>query len=401
MAGEDDWRAERAAKLVGTPFERPRETVRSRVDDTLPIQRAPPGNVPSTSAMPNVSPAGARAASAKPATPAAAVKPRAAFVVRGWAIAAGLVVALISGVVYLLASDWDSDGPDRSAAVRSTVVAHAAPAVRPTLPKPAQPIATPPQAPATEGAALTSSPQPTRVVISPLSTGPAVQNIPLITKPAKVAATPPFAPTDHSRVDVAAGSAVGIRASTAIAKHPAVATNNTPASRGAAARSKVATTDRRIAAAIPRRDDRPTNTVFATPRKSPEATPLPPCDLSNRAEAAVCASPALSALRRQVHDLYVGVGTDGDPKLIAKAQREQAGFLKRRDRCKDNACLTRQYTHQVEALQKFRVKAAAARARAAAKALPTCAAGQRPSPTLCRPAHHRISLKKLFGIKHS
>lgn len=36
MADSDDWRAERAAQLAGTPFARPSAT--SRLDDTLPIQ---------------------------------------------------------------------------------------------------------------------------------------------------------------------------------------------------------------------------------------------------------------------------------------------------------------------------------------------------------------------------
>ncbi len=421
MANEDDWRAQRAAKLVGTPFERPQETPRSRVDDTLPIQRTAPEAVSPSAARPQ---AATGPYSSKPqgsATPIPASKPKPPLAVRGWAIAMALVAVLVGTMAYLFSSGLNAPTPERTAAVQpKAAVAVTAPVVRPVAPPTssvvqssapaASQVASAPAAVEAVTTAVTA-PEKSDTVIGSKSAGPAVAQS--ATAPAHTS-RPVEAKSAETRAVARSQVALNERptasvkhGTTAAERHTAVPERNAAAEhRANAADRRSALADRRPAAADRRvatmqRNEQPENTVFATARKPAAVTPLPPCDLTNRAEAAVCASPALSALRRQVHDLYIGVGTDGDPKLIAKAQREQAGFLKRRDRCKDNACLTRQYTHQIEVLQKLRTKAAAARSRAAAKALPSCAAGQRPSPGVCRPAHHRISLRKLFGIKHA
>lgn len=396
MADQDDWRAQRAAKLVGTPFERPREPARSRLDDTLPIQRASTAAPSSTSAQPRVNTTGAAAMPQAPPRPAPSIRPKPSFALRGWGIAAAFVAALVGTFAYLLSGGLNSTAVERSSPAKLPAVASAASASRPLTPQPAAPVVVPAPIPVTHLATLATAP-----VLNTVTTKP-------VTPKAEPSRVKSLAQADHSRVAVAQSN-TGAKDDSTVPERIAPTLNHSKFSeRSAAADRHTAVADRRAAvtdhraAAVEHRDVALQNTVFATARKTPTAAvPMPPCDLSNRAEAAVCASPALNALRRQVHDLYVGVGTDGDPKLIAKAQREQASFLKHRDRCKDNACLNRQYTHQIEALQKLRIKAAAARVRAAAKTLPTCAAGQRPSPAQCRPAHHRISLKKLLGIKHT
>lgn len=401
MADDNDWRAQRAAKLIGTPFERPRETPRSRVDDTLPIQRGMvPEPVSPSAARPQgeTNPYGSKSQHASKPMPAAT--PKSPLALRGWAIAAALVAVLVGTMAYLFSSGLN--GPVRDQTVTgqpSAAVAVAAPAVRP-----AAPLAGPARQQAVSAASQLASAPIASPTITAEATAPERADLAVGPKMVPTAIAPATAPARTARSvetkPVERSQVARVERNMDGGKHGAIATDRRAAvlERNAVSDRRSALADRRPA--IVQRSEPPANTVFATARKPATVAPLPPCDLTNRAEAAVCASPALSALRRQVHDMYVGVGTDGDPKLIAKAQREQASFLKRRDRCKDNACFNRQYTHQIEALQKFRTKAAAARVRAAAKALPACASGQRPSPGVCRPAHHRISLKKLFGIKH-
>lgn len=386
----NDWRAERAAKLVGTPFERPRDTARSRIDDTLPIQRAATDVPSSTSAQPRVGTASAGAKPPLSTKPAASVRPRPSFALKGWGIAAAFVAALVGVFAYLLSGGLNGSA-DRGSPAKLPTVAYAAPVARPVLPQPAAPVAAPPQTSATQVATSVTSP-----ALAAAETKPIAETK---SEPSRVL---PTAHADRPRVLIA-DRGTSTADGTAVHKRAApMRSHNAATEHSATAPDRRSAVAERRPAAVEHRDEQPKNTVFATVRKAPViAVSMPPCDLSNRAEAAVCASPALNALRRQVHDLYIGVGTDGDPKLIAKAQREQASFLKRRDRCKDNACLKRNYTHQVEALQKLRSKAATARVRAAVKTLPVCAPGQRPSPALCRPAHHRISLRKLLGIKHA
>lgn len=169
MADSDDWRAERAAQLAGTPFARP--STAPRLDDTLPIQ--------TRSASPLARPVKAAATSkpAKPAvSPSAISGPRSNR--RTLTIAGLLAVAAAAvGVV-----EWrQGTGGDANSlpvsSIRVPEQAHLAPvAVVPA------PIITPEPSPVSPSPAVGAAPDPTAdrlssqpPVVKPHKTGRSVK----------------------------------------------------------------------------------------------------------------------------------------------------------------------------------------------------------------------------------
>lgn len=168
---------------------------------------------------------------------------------------------------------------------------------------------------------------------------------------------------------------------------------------------------------------RPTRLTAATTARSPEKTrparpkpaqkkqqkrpkTPPPIDAGphlrcrssalSAVEAAICGNPALAAAARQEDRLYAAILAAGDRRYATRATKAQASFLRRRERCKDEACIARVYSKQSEKLTKWRAKIDVRRARAAEKALPICTKAQKPSPTTCR-ASRAFSLRRLLS----
>ncbi|QYE35369.1 hypothetical protein KZX46_05135 [Polymorphobacter sp. PAMC 29334] len=118
MAEQDDWRAERAAQLAGTPFARPSAT--ERVDDTLPIQPYRPAPATTSRAAPIAAPQPAKRSSA--------------------------LALIIAAVVAVVAAALAYFGLHRDAGAQNTVAVVPAAAVRlaaPPVAVPAAPIAAP------------------------------------------------------------------------------------------------------------------------------------------------------------------------------------------------------------------------------------------------------------------
>ncbi|UAJ11324.1 hypothetical protein [Polymorphobacter megasporae] len=118
MAEQDDWRAERAAQLAGTPFARPSAT--ERVDDTLPIQPYRPAPATTSRAAPIAAPQPAKRSSA--------------------------LALIIAGVVAVVAAALAYFGLHRDAGPQNAVAVAPAAAVRPVAPPvavPTAPIAAP------------------------------------------------------------------------------------------------------------------------------------------------------------------------------------------------------------------------------------------------------------------
>ena len=328
MTNENDWRAERAAQLAGTPFARPSPPARDRIDDTLPIGR----NEPKVSLQPPVArpaprPAPSTASGGQSAARMAAGK------TRWWLpIAAALAVIVAARV-------WLANGRETQ---RSPVIASTAPAPVETVVPPSAPSPTAPPPAAAIGPAAPAASDPTIVPIA----APHVK----ARAAAIAAATPTTPPTVHRKT-----SGVAAR----VAAHPK---SSHPAA----------------APVLP-------VVTITVPACMPGTSRM------------ICANPTLAALDREMRQLSAGVVADGDPRLIAKAERGDASFLKKRDHCRDETCLGKAYTHRIAALQKLHKKAVVAEERAREKTLPICDKGVTPSSTTCRPAHRRFSLKRLFG----
>ncbi len=329
MASDEEWRARRAAELIGTPFERPNEADRDRMAETLPISRPEPAVFASKKrAVPpsgqNVSP---------PPQPKASG-------LRKWALLAGGVAAVTMVAIGLTLL------PHRIDQVAPVTRPH------PTIdPRKAEQQARVPSVSATE-----PLPAPDA---TPLSIG----------DPTIVAITPPQVKSHHGT----AAPTLPVRAASAVSGKQRVATDRS--------RTHAANVSSHTATPVP-------IITVSVPRC--KAT-------SARVELAICNSSSLLALDRQVHDLSASIIADGDPHLMTKAQKGEASFLRTRDHCKNEACMTRVYSRRIDALQKLRTKASVDQARAAAKALPICEKGQSTSSATCR--HRRFSLKRLFGGK--
>lgn len=112
-------------------------------------------------------------------------------------------------------------------------------------------------------------------------------------------------------------------------------------------------------------------------------------------ETAICNNSSLVAADRQERRLYTAVLNAGDRRYAIKADKAQANFLKRRDRCKTDACIAKTYGKQNAKLAKWLVKIDARRARAAENALPVCIKSQTPSPQTCR-SSRAFALARLF-----
>ena len=342
MGTDDDWRAQREAALAGTPFARPRGATGGDIDATLPI----PKPKPTISGQPVGTPKAAAALPPKPAPPRqGANAPRWLPLLLGAAI----------GVVLLAVALW---WVNRSPAVDTAV-----------------PVTSPP-------AAVTAPP-----AAPPPSSSPTVTAEPPVVAPTVDTPPPP------------ALNAVPVPQSTPVAR--VVDTSGKRLKRDDRPRPAKATTAR---APEQRKATTTKKTADRDNVKPATAMPLlPPIKLSgvrcapnsSRAELAICASPALTAKAREEHRLYSEVIANGDARSAAKAQRGQASLIKRRDRCKNNACIDRAYTRQIATLQKMQQKATKARARAAEKLLPVCAKSQRPAAGICRSG---FSVKRLLGL---
>ena len=333
MEDNENWRARRAAELIGTPFERPRESIRDRMDETLPIQRPEPAVFATGQAAGRAAP---------PLESLAPLRRRASLA--WWVVGIGALVLLVAIVVA---------SRNRKLPVRAAAVALASThAVPPTI---APPVATPPNAtvPAA-GLPVTAPPEGDQSTIVA-----GVPDRPNAASPRR--ATLP--PTSTNKTAIHVGGDVP-------------ATHSKPPAHQSDGRAK------------PNGQHPPVLPIITVS--------VPRCTgSSSRVETAICDSPTLTALDRQMRELSAGVIADGDQRLIAKAQKGEGSFIKKRERCKDDACISRVYAHRIEALQKLRKKAVVEQARAAEKALPICGKGEHPSPTTCR--HRRFSLKRLLG----
>lgn len=67
----------------------------------------------------------------------------------------------------------------------------------------------------------------------------------------------------------------------------------------------------------------------------------------------LCADPTLRQFDEQRQAAFAQVVAHGDAYLAALARQEQAKFVRHRDKCRDDACLTRAYTDLVVALVKL------------------------------------------------
>lgn len=339
MASDEDWRAQREAALAGTPFARPRGAPRSGIDDTLPILQPKPDQPAAKPAF-------------TPKTTAARPKPvQSGQLSQATRWLPLLLGAALGGVLLAVALWWinHSSAEDTFVPVTSSSAVATAPPVAP--------------APA-------NSPPVAALVVAPT-----------------VAAPPPLEPKMVPEGRSTPGATV-------------IDTPGKRLNRDDRPRPVKASTTR-----VPEREATPVKGAVNRDKVKP-ATPmasLPPIKISatrctptsSRAELAVCASPVLTSKAREEYRLYSNMIINGDARSTAKAQRGQASLIKRRDRCKNNACIDRAYTRQIATLQKMQQKAAKARARAAEKLLPVCAKSQRPAAGICRPG---FSLKRLLGL---
>ena len=321
MENEDDWRAKRAAELVGTPFERPIRPVRDQMDETLPMQRREPAVF-------------AAAGSTAPAP--TTVLPdsfSATSNVKKWSIAAAGVLAVLVAIIV------STLGRNRHDPTGVTASQSVAPVITPRHTATAS-IATPVTISARVGATRVASPATDTVAV-------------LARRP-----TP-----DHGRPPASRPSLIVARA-----QAKPVTASPKPRKEGA----------RRSSTALPM-------ITISVPRCRPS---------SSRTDLAICASPTLTALDRQTRDLSALIVADGDQRLIDKVQRGDASFLKKRDHCKDEACLNKVYTRRIATLQKLRKKEVVAQTKAEERSLPVCAKGQQPAVEVCR---RRPLLRRIFG----
>ncbi len=344
MATDDDWRAQRAAQLAGTPFARPSSATRDRIDDTLPIGRTEPR----VSLQPIEPRESSPTAGSSP--PVSAPTPRGT---KWWLPVAVMAAVVVAAAVWLLGGQKRAQSPIEVSAISAPTVASAPVIVSPPAATPAPPTAPPTVAPPAAELALTST----------------------VATPGPVATDPTTVPIEARHV----GARVASIAATSPRQAPVVRQHTPHATVRAASRPM---------------PQRPT----AAPVLPVVTITVPACaPRRGRLEAAICASPTLTALDREMRQLSAGVVADGDQRLIAKMQKGEASFSKKRDRCKDEKCLGKAYSHRIGALQKLHKKAVVAEARAREMTLPICDKGVTPSSTTCRPAHRRFSFKRLFG----
>lgn len=95
-----------------------------------------------------------------------------------------------------------------------------------------------------------------------------------------------------------------------------------------------------------------------TPRREPrDDAPVAACaDVWSRAEAMICATPALKAQHRALTATLDRILLSGEAYTIKRAIDGQRRFLARRDNCKDAACIARRYDDRLTDLARIEAK---------------------------------------------
>ncbi len=118
------------------------------------------------------------------------------------------------------------------------------------------------------------------------------------------------------------------------------------------------------AAAPPKQRSRSAMATRSRPTKKAAAVPAGPSigaaasgfacvDGGGPASRTLCDNPTLRRFDEQMQVAQAEVVAHGDRQLIALADRDRATFLRHREKCADDACLTRVYTSYIVALVKL------------------------------------------------
>lgn len=195
--------------------------------------------------------------------------------------------------------------------------------------------------------------------------------------PAAASAAPRAVPAVHRPRAVTSSAAVPKAARVAAAGRPVNASQTkAPPGINRPATHRPAAVPSRAAPTLPR----PVAPVAPVP-----APPTYACIAGTaRAARTLCDDPVLNALDRQMQALAAVVAAGPDRKAAGKAAQTGERFVRRRDKCRDDACLSRLYGDRINDLTRLMPSSTVT------AALPICMPSEyRRAATHCRASRHR------------